>query len=146
MTELRNLRHDDLPYLPGLLAALDREAVPWDASWLERKIYGDPDYDPALSPVIEAAGRPVALVHGVVRGGGNVAFLKVMAVERAFRRQGFATRLLDVFEARARTAGATSIRILFALLLICCRGLTLLTQQRCASFSGAAIRQTGKVL
>lgn len=113
MTELRNLRHDDLPYLPGLLAALDREAVPWDASWLERKIYGDPDYDPALSPVIEAAGRPVALVHGVVRGEGNVAFLKVMAVERAFRRQGFATRLLDVFEARARTAGATSIRILF---------------------------------
>ena len=111
MIELRNLRHDDLPYLPGLLAALDREPAPWDASWLERKIFGDPDYDSALSPVIEASGRPVALVHGVMRGGGEVVFLKLLAVERTFRRQGFATRLLDTFEARARAAGASSIKI-----------------------------------
>src|SRR5262245_53247007 len=107
MTKLRNLEPSDLPYLPGLLAALDREPVPWNAAWLEHKIYQDPDYDPALSPIFEDAGRPVALVHGVIREGGETASLKVIAVEKSYRRRGLATQLLDIFESRARQAGAT---------------------------------------
>jgi GNAT superfamily N-acetyltransferase len=110
----RNLERRDLAHLPGLLAALDREPVPWDVNWLQRKIYGDPDYDPALSPLFEAAGRPVALVHGAIRDGGQAAFLKVIAVERTYRRQGLASQLLDIFESRARAAGATRIEINYA--------------------------------
>lgn len=113
MTKLRNLEPGDLPHLPGLLSALNREPVPWNAAWLERKIYHDPDYDPALSPVIEEGGRPVALVHGVIRDRGEIASLKVMAVEKAYRRRGLATQLLDTFEERAREAGATGIQIFF---------------------------------
>jgi GNAT superfamily N-acetyltransferase len=114
MTILRNLEPGDLPHLPGLLAALDREPVPWNAAWLEHKIYQDPDYDPALSPIFEDSGRPVALVHGVIRGGGEIASLKVMAVEKSYRRRGLATQLLDIFESRAREAGAVRIQLFFA--------------------------------
>jgi GNAT superfamily N-acetyltransferase len=111
---LRNLELGDLPHLPGLLSALDREPVPWDAAWLEHKIYQDPDYDPALSPIFEDAGRPVALVHGVIRDGGEIASLKVFAVEKSYRRRGLATQLLDIFESRVRQAGATRIHLFFA--------------------------------
>jgi GNAT superfamily N-acetyltransferase len=80
---------------------------------LKHKIYEDPDYDPALSPLIEDAGRPVALVHGVIRSGGETAFLKVMAVEKSYRRRGLASQLLDIFESRVRQAGATRIQLFF---------------------------------
>jgi mycothiol synthase len=113
MAQLRNLEPSDLPLLPVLLAALDREPVSWNAAFLKRKIYEDPDYDPALSPLIEDAGRPVALVHGVIRGGGETAFLKVMAVEKSYRRRGLASQLLDIFESRARQVGATRIQLFF---------------------------------
>src|SRR3712207_1961051 len=102
MARLRNLELVDLPLLPVLLAALDREPVPWNATFLKHRIYEDPDYDPALSPLIEGAGRPVALVHGVIRSGGEIAFLKVMAVEKSYRRRGLASQLLDIFESRVR--------------------------------------------
>jgi GNAT superfamily N-acetyltransferase len=113
MTKLRNLEPGDLPHLPGLFSALNREPVPWNAAWVAHKIYQDPDYDPALSPVIEDGGRPVALAHGVMRDGGKTAFLKVVVVEKSYRRRGLATQLLDIFESRAREAGATDIQIFF---------------------------------
>jgi len=111
--QIRPLRPEDLLYLPGLLSILDREPLPWDADFLEHKILRDPDFDPTLSPVIEVEGRPVAMAHGVTRDSETV-FLKVVAVEPAFQRQGFATRLLDAFEARARERGVCQVRIQFS--------------------------------
>jgi GNAT superfamily N-acetyltransferase len=113
MTSVRNLEPADLPLLPGLLAALDREPIPWNAAFLKHKIYEDPDYDPVLSPLIEDEGRPVALVHGVIRSGRETAFLKVMAVEKSYRRRGLASQLLDIFESRVREAGVTRIQLFF---------------------------------
>lgn len=118
MTNLRALRPSDLPQLPQLLTVLDREPIPWDASWLVHKIFEDPDFDPALSPVLEDNGRLVALAHGVIRHyearhGGTAAFLKLMAVDPAYQRQGLMSRLLDQFEAQVKSAGVEKIKIDF---------------------------------
>ena len=112
---LRPLQMSDLPFLPGLLSTLVYEPVLWDADFLKQKIFDDPDYDPALCPVIEVKKQPVAMVHGLTRNK-EIVFLKVVAVEPAHRRQGFATRLLDAFEAQARRMGAGRIHVGFSTL------------------------------
>lgn len=118
MTRLRALRPSDLPQLPQLLAVLTRESVPWDETWLAHKIFEDPDFDPALSPVMEDNGCLVALTHGVIRHyearhGGTAAFLKLMAVDPAYQRQGLMSRLLDQFETQVKSTGVDKIKIDF---------------------------------
>lgn len=53
------------------------------------------------------------MAHGVTRDSKTV-FLKLVAVEPAFQRQGFATRLLDALEGRAQERGLHQVRIHFS--------------------------------
>jgi mycothiol synthase len=47
----------------------------------------------------------------VIRNQAHTAYLKLVAVEQAFRRRGIATKLLDLFEERAVIAGATRVQV-----------------------------------
>ena len=115
---MRDLRPSDLPQLPKLLTVLDREPIPWDVGWLQHKIFDDPDYDSALSPVFVDDERLIAIAHGVIRQyeerhGGTAAFLKLMAVDPACQRRGLMSQLMDRFEARVKLAGVERIKIDF---------------------------------
>jgi hypothetical protein len=65
MMEIRDLQWGDLPQLPRLIKALDREQTSWDQFWLERKLFDDQDHDPHLSPIAVVSDQVVALSYTV---------------------------------------------------------------------------------
>ena len=86
----------------SLLAAMLNRNLSLDrlsARVLAHTIWADPDFQPELALVAEEGQSIVGFLLGVVRDG-EIGFLKLMAVEQAYRNQGIGSQLLAEMERR----------------------------------------------
>jgi mycothiol synthase len=80
---------------------------------LKEKIYDDPDYQTAQTLLAISGDRVVGFMLGVKRNirGVNYAYIKLMAVEKTFRRSGLATEMYLKLEKIFKEAGVSAVRI-----------------------------------
>ena len=109
---IRNLRKDDLP---AIVDIEDRTTVVARRAYWEKKI----EISEAIRPhwaslVAEADNRVVGFVFG--RAGelefglpGTVAWIEIVGVDPAYRRQGVAARLIEQFTSSAEDHGIQTI-------------------------------------
>jgi GNAT superfamily N-acetyltransferase len=80
---------------------------------LFEKVFADPDYDPDKTLLAEIEGQLVGFVQAVVRNGDpRLGFVKLFAVNHAYRRRGIAGRLFEMVEDRMRAEGVSLVRVL----------------------------------
>jgi mycothiol synthase len=106
MTDLRELQDDDFEALLALCEAtlpLD----PWTLPSLRQHVRGEPDHDPTLQLALWDGERLIGAMLGGVRGvgDGRYGFLRLFAVDAAYRRRGHASMLLGALEDRMRGRG-----------------------------------------
>jgi GNAT superfamily N-acetyltransferase len=79
----------------------------------EEKVLEDPDYDPAFILIAEQEHRPAGFIMGLKRGAASegLGFIKLLAVDPSFRRQGLGKLLLKTTEQKLQTAGVQMIRV-----------------------------------
>ncbi len=110
--KIRCLREAEVERLLGFWN-LNVRHDPLTLELLFEKVFADPDYDPEKTLVAESESRLLGFVQAVVRNRQErIGFIKMLAVDRAFRRRGIGSRLLEEVEEKMRVEGATSVRIL----------------------------------
>jgi mycothiol synthase len=110
--DLRELAEIDLPNLLDLCQRtlpLDRFSLPA----LRRHVLGEPNRNPAYQLSLWDGARLVGAILGGVREmqGHPIAWVRLFAIDPAYRRQGLATRLLAELEGRLRVDGYTRLCI-----------------------------------
>lgn len=80
---------------------------------LKEKIYDDPDFLPEQILVAVDNGLVIAFMLGVKRTvrGLKLGYIKLMAVEKSFRRSGIASQMYSKLEKVFKLAGVSSVRI-----------------------------------
>ncbi len=80
---------------------------------IEDKTYGDPHFDPESTLVCKENGRIVAFMPGLWKEkvGRRIGWIKWFAVEKARRRKGIGSQLLEELEAHFRKHGVRQIRV-----------------------------------
>ncbi|MGE5481934.1 MAG: GNAT family N-acetyltransferase [Bacteroidota bacterium] len=82
---------------------------------VEAQVWGDPDFDPELQLGAEADARLIGALGGFVRHehgtNRNVAYVKFIAVDPAYQRQGVGTNLLKRFERILMGRGIDEVRV-----------------------------------
>lgn len=80
---------------------------------IEDKTFGDPHFDPESVLVGREKNRIVAFMPGLwkEKDGRLVGWIKWFAVEKARRREGIGSRLLEELESRFRKQGVCEIRV-----------------------------------
>jgi mycothiol synthase len=109
---LRPLHQSDLT---NLLALWNRSAPhdPLNTALLHEKIWEDVNFDARFTFGAEADGPLAGFIVGVVRDrpAGRVGYIKLLAVDEAFRQRETGSRLLEALEHRLATAEVTEIRV-----------------------------------
>ncbi len=84
-----------------------------DAALLKEKLYLDPEWNPETCFIAENEEGIVGFLQGVKRNirKENLLYIKLLAVDSNFRREGIATGLLDMLEAEARETHCKKIKI-----------------------------------
>jgi len=103
--------------LPKLLAFWNRNVVydPMPLHILHEKTFGDADFDPTLTLIAAEQNNIVAFMQGLIRQvDQNLrrGYIKLFATEETYRRQGIATMLLKDIEAKMKSQGVKTIRLL----------------------------------
>lgn len=86
------------------------EFDPVTAELLEEKIWGDEDFVSDLVLVAAREDDTVGFIVGVIRPSG-IAYVKLMAVDVSWRRQGIGSKLLRTLEILVRLRGASAVRV-----------------------------------
>lgn len=110
--KIRSLKEAERPSITGLLAAaLDRDWL--NPGLVSEKLWADEGVTDALRLGVEVDGRLVGVGCGAIRhrDGEELGFIKLLAVDVQFRREGLASRLLGALEAALATAGCQRIRL-----------------------------------
>ncbi|HID39114.1 MAG TPA: GNAT family N-acetyltransferase [Calditrichaeota bacterium] len=95
---------------------LCRQSMVYDTfteTLLREKIIEDPQHDPALILVIKEKGKVIAFMDGVTRkiNGTHIGYIKLMAVDKQWRRQGIASELYSYLEKEFKRRKAQLVRI-----------------------------------
>ena len=77
---------------------------------LHKRIFDDHDHIPDHAFLLRNSGKTIGFMVGVLRG--NEGGLKLFAVDRAHRRSGIGSMMLEEIEALFRSSGAERVRIL----------------------------------
>ncbi len=77
---------------------------------LEEKIYEDPNYTRELVLVAEEQQRLRGFIAGTLRPSA-IGFVKLVAVDPQYRRQGLGSRLLEALEVELKQRGSQRVRV-----------------------------------
>ncbi|MBM4437069.1 MAG: GNAT family N-acetyltransferase [Actinobacteria bacterium] len=90
--------------------------LPFTPAILRERIHEDPDFDTELNLTVWADGRLVGLACGAPASERlqAPAGVKLFAVRAEHRRQGIATRMFDLLEARLAARGAPTCSAIYA--------------------------------
>ena len=115
MIEIRALNSQN--QLPDLLAFWNRNVRydPMPAHILLEKTFGDPDFNSDLTLVAMENRKILGFMQGLFRQiEPNVkrGWIKLFATDKKYRRQGIATMLLKKIEAKMKSQGVKTIRLL----------------------------------
>jgi len=102
---------EDLPEVTDLMKRTnDRDIV--NESLMREKIIEDFDYDAEMTLVARNGGEIIGFIMGVVRQReeGPLAYVKLLGVDKKYRRKKIGTGLLKEVERRAKELGARKIR------------------------------------
>ena len=80
---------------------------------LSEKLFDDPDFDPHITLVTEINGKMIGFVQGVLRciRGENIGYIKLMVVDKKYRRQGIARSMYKIIENHFKEHGASKVKI-----------------------------------
>lgn len=78
------------------------------------KVFDDPDFDPQRTLKVLIDGKLVGFMQGVARTfkGKRLGYIKLFATEKEYRRQGIASKLLEIIEGKLVEDNVPEIRIL----------------------------------
>ncbi|NOX88071.1 MAG: GNAT family N-acetyltransferase [Calditrichaeota bacterium] len=112
MGRLRVFKERDIPELVSLCnnhMEFDRLSE----TLFREKVLEDPAYNPELVLVYENDNRITGFIDGVAREihGEKIGYVKLMVVDRNFRRKGIGTKLYKTLEERLRALGMRKMRI-----------------------------------
>ena len=112
MADIREYRESDFE---AVLSLLNRNTIydSFSDHLLEEKLYKDPNWDMHLTQVAEKDGILIGFMQGVARNvrGTDIGYIKLMAVDDNYRRQGIATRMYREIESRFLARGIHLVRI-----------------------------------
>jgi GNAT superfamily N-acetyltransferase len=111
---IRSITPSDL----GRVAQLVREAFDYDSSltkeMIRSRIFGDPDYDPALS-LARIVGDGIAsfVIASLPKADnpGKIGWIKIVATAERYRRKGYAGELMNRLLKEMRSRGVREIRV-----------------------------------
>lgn len=112
MGEIKIFQGDDiLEVLDLCVGNMEFDAI--TETLLREKIYDDPDYDPQLVLTFYERSQLVGFMLGVARKirDEHIAYIKLMAVDKTFRRKGIARSMYLLLEQEFIKRGAEKIRI-----------------------------------
>jgi GNAT superfamily N-acetyltransferase len=109
---IRTYSADDLPQLVSFLNR-NQEYDAFTDELLKEKLEGDPFWDAEKALICHDNGAIIGFMHGVVRDidGQKQGYIKLMAVERSYRRKGVASFLFQRLEAQFQNERVNLIRI-----------------------------------
>ncbi|MCD6289110.1 MAG: GNAT family N-acetyltransferase [Anaerolineae bacterium] len=110
--EIRELAGADLPVLLDLC----QRTLPLDRftpTVLRRRVLEEPNRNPAYQLTAWDGDRLIGTILGGVREmeDERMAWVRLIAIDPAYRRQGIASRLLEELEGRLRADGFTRLRL-----------------------------------
>lgn len=110
---IRSLEERDLPRMTEIAQrGLEFDEV--HEALIREKTLGAFDFDPELGLVSERDGRVVAFAQGALGQmdkNRSVGYVRLMVVDRAWRRQGIGGELLRELEQRLKARGAETVQI-----------------------------------
>lgn len=112
MKQIELFKEEDLPAVYELC----RQAMIYDRfteTLLREKILEDPSYEAGLVLVVKDDDRIIGFMNGVMReiNGSRIGYIKLMAVDERWRRQGVATQMYTYLEQELKNRKAEKIRI-----------------------------------
>ncbi len=112
MKQIELFKEEDLPAVYELC----RQAMIYDRfteTLLREKILEDPSYEAGLVLVVKDDDRIIGFMNGVMReiNGSRIGYIKLMAVDERWRRQGVATQMYTYLEQEFKNRKAEKIRI-----------------------------------
>lgn len=111
-SKIRTYNQGDLSHLTQFLNAnLDHDSLTKDL--LQEKLVGDPNWDQNKALICYNDDRILGFMQGVVRDirGFRYGYIKLMAIDEAFRRLGIARLMYEQLEAQFRDDMADVVRI-----------------------------------
>ncbi len=90
----------------------------FDKELLEEKLYHDPGWNPSHTFIAEEDGFIYGFLQSVIRDvrDEKICYIKLLAVEKAYRRKGIASRLIKMTEDLSKTEHCTKVRFFDATL------------------------------
>ncbi|MCF8380542.1 MAG: GNAT family N-acetyltransferase [Bacteroidales bacterium] len=112
MLKFRTYKDNDLNAVHRLLQN-NMEFDTISESVLKEKLYLDPHWNPDSCYIAENDGNIIGFMQAVTRliRGEKYAYIKLMAVDKAFRRKGIASELFKKVEEEAKKQSCVKIRI-----------------------------------
>lgn len=111
--KLRSLNDADIPRLTEICQR-GMEFDLFNAEVVREKTTGAKDFQPELGLASERDGQIVAFAQGAMgqlEKNADIGYVRLMVVDRAYRRQGVASQLLAELETRLAARGARTIQV-----------------------------------
>jgi GNAT superfamily N-acetyltransferase len=117
MSEVRSINHNDLEVIASILKSSLTFDPDLTTDLINFRIFQDPDFDPALSLAKTVDGNIVSLVcatnpkdHLGTTISSDVAWIKVFATDKEFRKRRFESQLFHQLFDILKTRGVTEVR------------------------------------
>ena len=110
--QIRTYRPEDLSAITEFLNAnLDYDSL--NESLLKEKLMEDPNWEPKKALICNDNDKILGFMQGVIRDirGIRYGYIKLMAVDKNYRRQGIARRLYEKLEGSFRSDNVDVVRI-----------------------------------
>ncbi len=80
---------------------------------MEEKIFEEKDFDPEMTLVAKQSNEIVGFIMGIIRerDEGKIGYVKLLAVDKAYRRQKIGSGLLKEVENTMKQKGAVKVRL-----------------------------------
>ncbi len=110
-----HIRELDETELPALLALCQNtlQYDPFSLAFLRRRVLEEPNHEPCYQLCAWDGDRLVGALLGGTRQteSGRAAWVRLLAVEPSYRRQGLASQMIEELEQRLRIDGLTRLRV-----------------------------------
>ncbi len=112
MGELRLFKESDIPNLLNFCNR-NMEYDQFTEPLLREKILEDPAFSPELVLIYQENEQIIGFVDGVTRtiGDDKIGYVKLMAVEKEYRRKGIGTLLYQELEMKFKNLGMQKVRV-----------------------------------
>jgi GNAT superfamily N-acetyltransferase len=112
MADIRLLHESEL----NLVLELCNQNMEYDSlteTLLREKLYDDPDFNSELTLTYWENNKPVGFMNGVIRNvrGGKTGFIKLMVVDKAWRRKGIARKMYQALEKKFKQQNVSKVRV-----------------------------------